>query len=591
MSKNQQNMHDACQKKFNQIDQKIDDLQKAVAQNSCAEVDESIVNSLSTLTDTVGGLSTTVGQHTQSISALQTSKQNTLTAGVNISISGNTISATDTTYTAGTGISISNNVISATGGGLTAVTASDFDSEQATSGKVLTADGNGGANWEDSSGMTQEQIEKLDLVYQDYLSRQTPADPNYSPKTFSDYPAGTIVKSYDYCEYFVDVSSSSNSYKIPETYFCCETSCAGQIKFKINSMLKSSATSVLIKTYLNNEIIDTDTISYNNTNEIVSFEKTIYDVNFNTENKGNNIYFTLSYSGNSNILGIKYVKVEIVAPNADILIKENNFDAYSFDSNYYLTNCTNGNVKLAQISSANMNNMDDIVWTNTNFDAIYCKACGSFTRYGNEVVPNQIRYISYNSKFLNYVGSENNFQMCAVNYPNSDLVEFADDRINFLSINKSDGKIYKQGYDVSGNTFYYTSGMSSINNLKLIGCRYLNCLNMSKNFYPNVLILKDGICYLRTGMLSSSKSILIGYGSDATLYITDYFSDSNFKAIVFLKKYDKIIRYDYAYSSAGFSLLSQVEIGTYQKFFLMPNNDYFVIKNNELSYYKFNNQE
>ena len=43
-------------------------------------------------------------------------KQNTLSAGSNITISNGVISATDTTYTAGTGISISNGVISATGG-------------------------------------------------------------------------------------------------------------------------------------------------------------------------------------------------------------------------------------------------------------------------------------------------------------------------------------------------------------------------------------------------------------------------------------------------------------------------------------------
>lgn len=43
-------------------------------------------------------------------------KQNTLTAGANISINNNTISATDTTYTAGTNITITNGVISASGG-------------------------------------------------------------------------------------------------------------------------------------------------------------------------------------------------------------------------------------------------------------------------------------------------------------------------------------------------------------------------------------------------------------------------------------------------------------------------------------------
>lgn len=50
------------------------------------------------------------------VTGLETSKQDVLTAGANIQITNNTISATDTTYTAGDGITIEGNVISATGG-------------------------------------------------------------------------------------------------------------------------------------------------------------------------------------------------------------------------------------------------------------------------------------------------------------------------------------------------------------------------------------------------------------------------------------------------------------------------------------------
>lgn len=52
--------------------------------------------------------------NTNDITDLQTNKQDTLTAGANIQINNNVISATDTTYTAGTGISIVNGVISNT---------------------------------------------------------------------------------------------------------------------------------------------------------------------------------------------------------------------------------------------------------------------------------------------------------------------------------------------------------------------------------------------------------------------------------------------------------------------------------------------
>ena len=55
-------------------------------------------------------------------------KQNTLTAGSNISISGDTISATDTTYTAGTGIDITSGSISLDIDGMNATTGVTLDS-------------------------------------------------------------------------------------------------------------------------------------------------------------------------------------------------------------------------------------------------------------------------------------------------------------------------------------------------------------------------------------------------------------------------------------------------------------------------------
>lgn len=79
-------------------------------------------------------------------------KQDTLTAGDNITISNNTISATDTTYTAGTNVSISSeNVISATDTTYSAFTGTDGSSAGATglvpapattdAGKFLSASG------------------------------------------------------------------------------------------------------------------------------------------------------------------------------------------------------------------------------------------------------------------------------------------------------------------------------------------------------------------------------------------------------------------------------------------------------------------
>lgn len=75
-----------------------------------------------------------IATNTANITNLQNSKQDKLTAGANITIN-------------------ENNVISATGGGgISSVKAENVDSESATQGQVLTANGNGGASWQNASG-------------------------------------------------------------------------------------------------------------------------------------------------------------------------------------------------------------------------------------------------------------------------------------------------------------------------------------------------------------------------------------------------------------------------------------------------------
>lgn len=70
---------------------------------------------------------------------LLNAKQNTLTAGSNVQIVGDTISATDTTYTAGTGIDITNNVISATSTGPTVVQTTGTSTTDVMSQNAVTS--------------------------------------------------------------------------------------------------------------------------------------------------------------------------------------------------------------------------------------------------------------------------------------------------------------------------------------------------------------------------------------------------------------------------------------------------------------------
>lgn len=74
------------------------------------------VNNTSVVTSGVANINLNGYATTTALTNGLATKQDTLTAGNNVSIANNVISATDTTYTAGTNITITNNVISATGG-------------------------------------------------------------------------------------------------------------------------------------------------------------------------------------------------------------------------------------------------------------------------------------------------------------------------------------------------------------------------------------------------------------------------------------------------------------------------------------------
>lgn len=96
-----------------------------VARGGGASIDDTTVSSSKVwssekTSQSIAEVSNQVATNTTDISNIKTAlpnKQNTLTAGSNITISGDVISAKDTTYTAGTNITIENGVISSTGGG------------------------------------------------------------------------------------------------------------------------------------------------------------------------------------------------------------------------------------------------------------------------------------------------------------------------------------------------------------------------------------------------------------------------------------------------------------------------------------------
>ena len=601
--------------KLKKLSQKIDDIKK---QNFENEMQDSAGITL----DDVPTQNSTNAVKSGGVFSALAQKQNTLTAGSNISISGNTISATDTTYTAGTGltlsgttfsadttvlatktdlaqkqnvltagsnISISNNVISATGG-LSSVTASDVNSQSATSGKVLTANGSGGASWESASGgggMTQEQETKLNQTYSYFLSHVVEPDPYYTGNTPSDYTSGSIFQTYDFDERRLNLQTT-NSINLPTLYFATETSSSADIFVDIKFFVQSSLANVMFKTYVNDVLVDTTTQDVSALNTEIHFSKTIYDVVLNSNQRGNTVYVQALFQTTnlSKTLQVVYQKIGITAANIEFLNKICPFDAIYIDGNYHITDATGPTAKVATIAQNNMFNLGNLTWTDTNIVSNNLKVMFNSESYQQTYMLNQIGYLSFepdNRYRVNLLGeaqTETNKYDIALDFRPSFNTNF------YMLAQRSNS-------NNSINNYYSTQQVLSTNSGTALNAIKIVCARFATNIYPSsamptaiITIDRNGLATFHSSNQSTAAKyhIALDYCQDATLFVDNISTSGEYDVHVYYKRFDKIIYKKYHMLNYVLTLISQTEMGSYDKIFKMANNDYFAVKNNQLIY-------
>lgn len=157
---------------------------------------------LKQLQNDVNSMNTQVENNASNIVSLTNTKQDKLTAGTNITID-------------------SNNVISASGG-LTKVVATDVDSESATNGQVLTANGSGGASWQNASGgKVYEHIIQISSAFDYYIRIYTNSPEILTAQILGallhkgNYKIPLYITSYAYgngeIRYYTTLDSGSNA--------------------------------------------------------------------------------------------------------------------------------------------------------------------------------------------------------------------------------------------------------------------------------------------------------------------------------------------------------------------------------------------
>ena len=577
------------------------------------------------------------------------SKQDTLSAGSNITISGGVISATDTTYTAGTGISITSGVISATGS--SSVTIDDVPTQNSTnavsSGGVYTAlaakqdqllidvnpaqnsyhpvssggvynalaskqdaltagtgisissgvisatgGGGGSCNCADDIASLQNAIDLINVKCSVLESKIESNSTQYIENIECDY---------DIYERELEIEGDTTVVS-PNVLFACEPTLTSldeeenqvshYVKIVANIDIKlvvDTAGTYTFDIYDNDLQKHTSTIDFEsadlNTLKTITLKSTYY-----TNIANHNLYVSISGPTGSTIV-LKYQKMFVIAPNATILNKITPFDVYFnyYTNKYYLSDCTSGFAKLAEIDASNLSSTNDIVWTQTNIEAQNYKTYfagendNTTTTLGRRYAiithkNNTCEVIDCTDNTLNYVAPQGTYALINLVTRRTYISLFQ----SCMLRNTSTMKYYNLNQNMTtSNTA--NAGISGDLTVKVFG--FYN----NTNYLTNNTITYNNIILSKTGRMQFS-------GAQSTNN-TDYFQanhvslvrpyvlkiNNNVRYKIVYKRFDKFYCI-YATSASTLKTGTTTLLGEFDDVFLGANNDYFVVKNNALIY-------
>ena len=369
-----------------------------------------------------------------------------------------------------------------------------------------------------------------------------------------------------------------------EFYFSVPADCTARIKVIIHLNSESSGQGIL-NLYLNGDDI-TETINYTFDTSTTFIEAYIDKPVLAT---GNMVYFKLNATQSINFT---YAKFEISnCTNPVMLIQPKKFDVLYSQGKYYVSDCTTGKLKLATINVEDISNIADLQWVETDIEAREC----AFTVQGSGSVapltPVGVHYavIDKQNKITFY-----------------DTIKNISKKITQLEATK----LNYYFYSVNVICYCATITYSTTSHRKL---RYRS--ENSEAYYMDTIYTDQSVAYFLdmkrlTDQLvyNSSTFMRCEQKSNGDIYLKNQYNNITlckgrllefysynlqpYTYIVIVKVYDKIVKFVVNEdSSYNLTIESQQIIGTYDYYFEGIDNDYFVVKDNKLYYYKENLQE
>lgn len=439
-----------------------------------------------------------------------------------------------------------------------------------------------------SALQTKHDTDISDLTRQIEILKQ-PVDDSYHPKTYSDFPAGTILKTYDFFEMEME-STEIGALTLPIVCFCAEAESEGTLKIKFNYKYAVDNLELLVTVLLNGESLLQDKITVENATEWQTYQKSLDGITLNKTAKANMIKI-MCQPTYTKAFSINYVKVELFAPNADLINKQIPYDVEIIDGYYYITDCSTGTAKIARAKFEDVKNIDALQFETTTFKAkklVVGQRCKS---YSSNYVLDDIHYLyrGWDNHVHSYSFANNNDYRITDQFISFDWLPNRNTVLNIAITNsQNDARTMTLMASNTNYTTYTTQNSPKNFAINHAFKPFTSILKHIDYRYPLALVDLNGEVWLYSTYASDRKTISLGYGTNIRAYYKNYKNENSYDLSVFVTKFDKIVNYNITFlktADTPYTINSTTEIGSYDDYFEGANNDYFVVKGGKLQHY------
>lgn len=423
----------------------------------------------------------------------------------------------------------------------------------------------------------EDRVEVLEAKVENLQNQSAGTDPDYCPIPYEQEVSDRIKQTYAKFSRKFASSAYGNNCTSPKAYFYAERECTATIKITLSANIQANCTCDR-QIVVNDEAISVDSVIPENG---VTQKHVYIAENVKLVQSTNIIYalisipYTVVYNG-------YFVDIEVIAPNVEVLNQFCPYQVDSFNGKYYITDCTGENAKMAIIDANKMVSVDNLVWKDMGVKANFYRRAFGCTSDGETLTQTGFVDVYQHNETLKFLNEDGEEIYSTKGYLEADWLPQQTDTIEFLAVytgtqsalvNIKDGKF--TSHDQVGKNLCYCASAKN-------GEKY--AVTNPKNYY-GIGNKTDGTCCFLSNYGYDTKTFSIGIGINGTTYLDDLIL-YKCSTTCYFKFFDKMLRIKLNTYTKTITINSTEEIGPYEKYFDGINNDYFVVKNGKLKYFK-----